>query len=75
MKLALLIGVVLLGAWFWRSGRRASKEGSVKRKAPLAPQSEMIRCLHCAVHLPSAEAQHGRLGPYCTTEHRQLAEP
>lgn len=75
MKLALLIGVVLLGAWFWRSGRGASTEGSVKRKAPLAPQSEMIRCLHCAVHLPSAEAQHGRLGPYCTTEHRQLAEP
>ena len=75
MKLALLIGVVLLAAWCWRSGRRASKEGSVKRKAPLAPQSEMIRCLHCAVHLPSAEAQHGRLGPYCTTEHRQLAEP
>ena len=75
MKLVLLIGVVLLGAWLWRSGRRTTKEGSIKPKAPLAPQSEMVRCLHCAVHLPSAEAQQGQLGPYCTTEHRQLAEP
>lgn len=75
MKLLLLIGVVLLGAWLWRSGRRASTKDSVKREAPSTPQSEMVRCLHCAVHLPAAEALQGRLGAYCTTEHRQLAEP
>jgi len=75
MKLLLLIGVVLLVAWIWRFSRRARMGDGVNRKPPLAPQTDMVRCLHCAVHLPAAEAQHGRLGPYCSTEHRQLAEP
>jgi uncharacterized protein len=75
MKFVLLIGAVLLGAWLWRSGRRASKGSNAKREAPSRPQADMVRCLHCAVHLPAAEAQQGRLGPYCSTEHRQLAEP
>ena len=75
MKLLLLIGAVLLGAWLWRSGRRIRTGDHVKRKAPEAPQSDMVRCLHCAVHLPRAEALPGRLGPYCSTEHQQLAEP
>ena len=75
MKLLLLISAVLLGAWLWRSGRRASMGGNARRQAPLAPQSNMVRCLHCAVHLPAAEAQQGQLGPYCSTEHQQLAEP
>ncbi len=75
MKLALLIGAVLLGAWLWRLGRRASTRGKAKREAPVAPQADMVRCLHCAVHLPAAEAQLGRLGPYCSAEHQHLAEP
>jgi uncharacterized protein len=75
MKMVLLIAVVLLGAWLWRSGRRTTTEDSVKRKAPMAPQSDMVQCQYCAVHLPAAEAQLGRLGPYCTTDHRKLAEP
>jgi uncharacterized protein len=75
MKFVLLIGAVLLGAWLWRSGRRPSKGSNAKPEAPSRPQVDMVRCLHCAVHLPAAEAQQGRLGPYCSTEHRQLAEP
>ena len=75
MKLLLLIGAVLLGAWLWRSGRRIRTGDDVKRKATEVPQSGMVRCLHCAVHLPRAEALPGRLGPYCSREHQQLAEP
>ncbi len=75
MKLLLVIGAVLLVAWLWRLGRRASTRGKAERETPIAPQADMVRCLHCAVHLPAAEALQGRLGPYCSTEHQQLAEP
>lgn len=77
MKLLLLLGVLLLGVWLWRSGRSGSAKRASKRPPPAAEprQADMVRCLHCSVHLPTSEAVPGRLGPYCNLEHRQLAEP
>jgi uncharacterized protein len=75
MKFLLLLAVVLLVAWLWRSSRR---EGSPKRAAKPPPgpgPQEMVRCAHCGVHLPHGEALVGRIGLYCSAEHRQLAEP
>lgn len=76
MKLLLLFGV-LLGVWLWRSGRSGNVKRASKRAPPAAKprQADMVRCLHCSVHLPTTEAVPGRLGPYCNLEHRQLAEP
>ncbi len=77
MKLLLLFGVLLLGVWLWRTGRSGSPKRASKRPPPAAEprQADMVRCLHCSVHLPATEAVPGRLGPYCNLEHRQLAEP
>jgi uncharacterized protein len=76
MKLLLLVGALLVGVWLWRSGRgNGSKKNVRQRPPPPAAQTEMVRCLHCSVHLPAAEAVPGRLGLYCNQEHRQLAEP
>ncbi len=76
MKVILLFAALLLGAWLWRAGRRARlKNQGPRNKPPARPQTEMVPCLHCSVHIAQSEVVQGKLGPYCSTEHRQLAEP
>lgn len=76
MKVILLFAALLLGAWLWRAGRRARlKDQGPRNKPPTPPQTEMVPCLHCAVHIAQGETVQGKLGPYCSTEHRELAEP
>lgn len=78
MKLLLLLGIVVLAAMLWRSGRRKPSGSESNHSAqPSAPASaqDMVRCHHCGVHLPLNEASVGRLGYYCGAEHRQRAEP
>jgi len=77
MKLLVLVAALFVGVWLWRSGRFTGTKSAPRRPPPAseARQVEMVRCLHCSVHLPMAEAVQGRLGPYCNGEHRQLAEP
>jgi uncharacterized protein len=73
MKFLLVLAVVLLGAWLWRSGRQ---DKVLRQKPPAAapgPQ-EMVSCQLCAVHFPKADAITGREGLYCCTEHCQRAE-
>lgn len=76
MKVILLFAALLFGAWLWRAGRRAKLKGQgLRNKPPAPPQTEMVPCLHCSVHIAQGETVQGRLGLYCSTEHRQLAEP
>ncbi|HBH37249.1 MAG TPA: hypothetical protein DDX06_02565 [Curvibacter sp.] len=76
MKFLLLLAIVLLLVWLWRSGRRANSSADQPDRpaSPPGPQ-EMVRCAHCGVHLPHGDAVVGRVGLYCSPEHRQLAEP
>ncbi len=73
MKFFVVLGVVLLAVWLWRSGRR-DRPGPDHPPPPGDPQ-EMVRCARCGVHLPRSDAVIGRLGYYCSPEHRQHAEP
>lgn len=76
MKVILLFAALLFGAWLWRAGRRAKlKDQGLRNKPPTPPQTEMVPCLHCSVHIAQGETVQGKLGLYCSTEHRQLAEP
>lgn len=78
MKFLLFVVVVLLGVWLWRSGRQNDRHADDPPSAPPTPPAdpqEMVRCAHCGVHLPHGEAVVGRIGRYCSHEHRQLAEP
>lgn len=80
MKHLLLLAIVLLGAWLWRLNRGELPDPSRRADPPPPPQpgsgpQAMVRCTHCGVHLPQGEAVAGRLGWYCSAEHRQLAEP
>lgn len=79
-KFLLVIAVVVLGYLWWRHQRL--QQHNVQRAAhkPTSPQAQvpgptpMIRCRHCGVHIPAADAVRGALGPYCSDEHRRLAE-
>jgi len=75
MKLVLILSVVLLGIWLWRTNR----ESDLKRKQPPRPDAPqplvMVRCAFCAVHVPAPDALQGKNGQYCCADHRQRAEP
>jgi uncharacterized protein len=73
MKFFLVLGIVLLGVWLWRSSR---KDPRVKPPAE-APRSalEMVSCPWCGTHVPKSDALAGAGGFYCSLEHRQNAEP
>lgn len=78
VKWLLVIAVVVLGYVWWRQQRL--EERRVQRPAPspgaaqTARPAPMVRCHHCGVHVPAADAVRGALGPYCSDEHRRLAE-
>ena len=75
MKLVLILSVVLLGIWLWRTNR----ESDLKRKQPPPPDPPqplaMVCCAFCAVHVPAPDALQGKNGQYCCADHRQRAEP
>jgi uncharacterized protein len=73
MKFLLLLVVVWVAVWAWRSGRLANAQPKQKTKPPSQPQ-DMVSCTLCGVHFPQADAVPGRNGPYCCTEHQQRAE-
>ncbi len=76
MKFLLVLAVILIGFWLWRSSRErrkppppgASRTDSVKA-------IEMVCCDVCGVHCPKADSVPGKVGVYCTQQHRRQAEP
>ena len=81
MKIAFVLIAVLIGVWLFRASRRAPRDRQESKRAtpsdpqsPSVPQLDMVRCEHCDLHLPKADAVTGRRGIYCSLEHRQRAE-
>ena len=75
MKLLLVLLVVLVGVWLWRSNRRAdptlNRQKTKARPEPL----DMVRCALCSVHVPAVDAVQGKKGTYCSSDHLHRAEP
>ena len=82
MKYLLVLAVVLVAFYVWRSNRageaRERAEEAARRappaRPPVARPDAIVTCRHCGVHLPSREAVKGALGYYCGPEHQHLAE-
>ncbi|MBP6896438.1 MAG: hypothetical protein KBC94_18670 [Pseudacidovorax sp.] len=79
MKFLLVTLVVAVAIWIWRRNRQeeldaASPPRPNARPAVRGPQ-QMVRCAHCGLHLPAADAVSGRHGTYCSDRHRNAAEP
>lgn len=78
MKYLLVLAVVLIGFYVWRSSREGRQPPAAPRpEKPSSdtPSIEMVQCAHCGIHCPSTDAISGKLGVYCTAQHRREAEP
>ncbi len=74
MKAILLVFVILLGVWLWRSSRRKLPRPGQPKTGTEAQPLDMVSCAFCAVHLPAAEAVKGSKGVYCSADHLARAE-
>jgi uncharacterized protein len=74
MKLLVLLLVILGFVWWIRQQRPQGMNAKPNSQpTPDSPQS-MLPCQQCGTHVPESDAVRGRLGPYCSSAHRQLAE-
>jgi uncharacterized protein len=78
MKYLLVILLILVVFWLWRSGRPSPKKTAPPGRAPSKSSeakeiTEMVACGVCHVHLPKSEALIGRDGFYCSEAHRREA--
>ncbi|MCY7306176.1 MAG: hypothetical protein LH632_08505 [Rhodoferax sp.] len=71
MKFLLVVAVVLIGFWIWRSGRKA-RNPPPKAQTPQA--IDMVRCDRCGVHCAKPDLVVGKAGVYCTVQHRDQSE-
>jgi len=79
MKYLLVLLVVMVGVWVWRSNRQQERFEARTRPAAgargRAPDAvEMIGCDLCGVHCPNDDLVRGRKGVYCCAQHRDQAE-
>ena len=74
MKFLLVLVVVLIGFYLWRSGRAQRAVRPRDAAAPKPDLVEMVSCAHCGVHCARDEAVVGKAGTYCTAQHRSLSE-
>lgn len=80
MKYLLVLAVVLIAFWLWRSGREKADAQTQRRTPPKAPGApgaavNMVSCAVCGLHLPQTDAVRGAKALYCGQPHRQAAEP
>lgn len=78
IRVLLLLGLVLaLMWWFGKGRRRQSLDDAPPPPAPAqgATPQAMVRCAHCGLHLPQADALADADGrPYCSQAHRLLGD-
>jgi uncharacterized protein len=82
MKYLIVILLILVVFWLWRSGRPSRKNAAAPKRSGSGSGSgsgkareitEMVACGICHVHLPRSEALIGGDGFYCSEAHRREA--
>lgn len=77
MKFLLVLAVVLVAFYVWRSSRKPDEGDAppvARKPAPEPKQLEMVRCAVCGLHLPKTDAIITAGASYCSDEHRSQAE-
>jgi uncharacterized protein len=82
MKYLIVLVVIFVGVWVWRSNRitiNKDKKESYEREAERQnAKKNMVACAHCGIHLPQIEALAAPSADlrqqlwFCSTEHRQF---
>jgi uncharacterized protein len=73
MKALVVLLVVLVGVWLWRSRSASGRVAPPKAPASAEPL-DMVRCVRCGVHVPGTEAVVGQQGSYCSVSHLHQSE-
>jgi uncharacterized protein len=69
-RLLVLIVLIVLGVWLVRRALRRLRQDT----PPAIKEAELVRCAHCGVHLPRAEARQAEGALYCSEEHARLGK-
>ena len=69
-RLLVLVVLVVLAVWLIRRALRSPGKNNDAEKGGAA--QELVRCAHCGVLLPRAEARAAAGALYCTEEHARL---
>ena len=82
MKYLIVLIVVFVGVWVWRSNRMAisktHRENVERETERQNAKKTMVACAHCGIHLPQIEALAASSADlrsqlwFCSTEHRQF---
>jgi uncharacterized protein len=67
LRMLVIVALVVLAVWLVRRALRAPRG-----RSPLAKEAELVRCAHCGLHLPRAEAREAAGALYCSDEHARL---
>lgn len=65
LKFLVIIAVIALAIWIFKNYGRS-------RPPRAAPGEDMVRCMHCGVHLPKSESLVTRGAFFCSDAHRRL---
>jgi uncharacterized protein len=71
-RLLVLVVLVVLAVWLIRRALRASARGTDASNETSSKAEELVRCAHCGVLLPRAEARLTGGALYCTEAHARL---
>jgi uncharacterized protein len=70
-RLLVLIALLALAGWLWRHFTRPRHP-----RTPATPKAQpMVRCAHCGVHVPQAEALAHDNRWYCSRAHLEQDNP
>jgi uncharacterized protein len=72
MRFIVLIVLVVLAVWLIRRALRGPVQKMDIQNKTEAKGGELVRCAHCGVHLPRAEARQAAGALYCSEEHARL---
>ena len=74
MRFVLIVLVVLVLAWRWRTWREAVQSKNPADGKAMPQITDIVACHQCGVHIPAYDATVGTLGLYCSAAHRTAME-
>ena len=72
-RILFFVLIIVLLFWIIRSYRRSLKKREEAQEETRSLEGEdMVRCVHCGVHLPRSESITSEGESFCSDEHRRL---